>query len=317
MHCIANKRSLLRVLAGTLFAALFAFTQAAQANLTIEKKGEIVGTVVTFTITVKNDAPTGPEGIPVVLDPLPGIGVVSWNPVPTVSDGLWFCTIGPGDEVTGSDWNYPTPPLNFPHAQDVMVCDGATVTDPVEIVVTGELQSNSSCIGLINTAYLGADDPPDAVVDATGSATSGGCGRMTGGGSIFKEVLGAKKDTIRITHGFELRCDAGDPRQNLEINWPGPKNGSKNQNNFHLTNLTSAHCIDDENIAPQPPNAGFDTFIGEGDGLCNGLAAHIEFVFTDAGEPGSLDTADYVISGACDLTASGNINKGNQQAHAN
>lgn len=50
-------------------------------------------------------------------------------------------------------------------------------------------------------------------------------GRITGGGSIFR------LDGVRVTHGFELRCDANDKRQNLEINWDGG-------NNFHLTEIT-------------------------------------------------------------------------------
>jgi hypothetical protein len=127
-------------------------------------------------------------------------------------------------------------------------------------------------------------------------------GRMTGGGSIFT-AAGA-----RVTHGFELHCNIADVPNNLEINWDGG-------NNFHLTSLTSVTCIDDPAIAPPPPNAGFDTYIGTGVGTCNGLPATISFVLTDPGEPGTKDTAQYTIAGACSLTASGNLDKGNQQAH--
>jgi hypothetical protein len=127
-------------------------------------------------------------------------------------------------------------------------------------------------------------------------------GRMTGGGSVFTT------DGIRVTHGFELHCNPADVPNNLEINWDGG-------NNFHLTSLTSAMCVDDPAIAPNPPQAGFDTFIGTGVGTCNGLPANISFVLTDAGEPGTLDTATYTITGGCSLTVSGNLTKGNQQAH--
>jgi hypothetical protein len=128
-------------------------------------------------------------------------------------------------------------------------------------------------------------------------------GRMTGGGSVFT------RDNIRVTHGFELHCTPGDGPNNLEINWDGG-------NNFHLTTLTSALCPNDPAIAPQPPNADFDTFIGTGVGTCNGGAAAIEFTLTDAGEPGTKDTASYRITGSCTLTVGpAFLNKGNQQAH--
>jgi hypothetical protein len=125
--------------------------------------------------------------------------------------------------------------------------------------------------------------------------------RMTGGGSIFKA------DGTRVTHGFELHCTP-QSNDNLEINWGGG-------NNFHLGTLLSASCTDDPTIQPQPPVAPFDTFVGTGIGTCNGLPALISFTLTDAGEPGTSDFASYTISGGCSLTASGLLDKGNQQAH--
>jgi len=129
-------------------------------------------------------------------------------------------------------------------------------------------------------------------------------GRMTGGGSVFK-------GNMRITHGFEIRCDLKKPN-NLEVNWPGG-------NNFHMTELTSAVCTDDPAINPKPPNAPFDTFTGKGTGKLNGVSgARIEFVFTDAGEPGTKDTASMKIWNKANnlvLEVSGVLNKGNHQAH--
>jgi hypothetical protein len=129
-------------------------------------------------------------------------------------------------------------------------------------------------------------------------------GRMTGGGSIFA-------GSMRITHGMELNCDATQNPQNLQINWQG--------NRFHLQQLTSAFCSNDPYINPAPPEAGFNTFTGSGIGRLNGRAgATIDFTFTDAGEPGTSDTASYSIynsSGALVLTGSGTLDKGNQQAH--
>jgi hypothetical protein len=129
---------------------------------------------------------------------------------------------------------------------------------------------------------------------------------MTGGGSIFTKEGG------RVTHGFELHCDPEVGPNNLEINWGGG-------NNFHLTELLTAICTDDPTIAPRPPSADFDTYNGTGTGLCNNVpGATITFVLTDAGEPGKKDFASFEISGCpggLTLSVSGNLNKGNQQAH--
>lgn len=104
-------------------------------------------------------------------------------------------------------------------------------------------------------------------------------GRMTGGGHQFRV------DGARITRGFQVRCDADDPRQNLEINWPS------NQQ-FHMDDLTSAVCIDHPLYEEAPPEAGFDHFTGIGvgtyrDGNDAAVPATVEFVFIDDGEPGS------------------------------
>ncbi|HEV8608958.1 MAG TPA: hypothetical protein VGS98_02660 [Thermoanaerobaculia bacterium] len=140
----------------------------------------------------------------------------------------------------------------------------------------------------------------------TDNGSCGGVGRMTGGGSVFG------KGAQRVTHGFELHCDVEDAPNNLEVNWAG--------NHFHMEELLTAVCTDDPAIAPPPPPAGFDTYTGTGIGRCNGVAgATISWTFTDAGEPGKLDTATFEISGCPDglgLSVSGPLKKGNHQAHA-
>jgi hypothetical protein len=140
-------------------------------------------------------------------------------------------------------------------------------------------------------------------------------GFMTGGGSIQCGDVG------RVTHGFVLHCifpeGTQSPRgpNNLEINWGGG-------NNFHLTALTTCVCSDDPLIQPKPPSAPFDTMVGTGTGLLNGVAgATIEFTLTDAGEPGAgVDQAAFKIR-----DAQGNVvlncplqvldQGGNHQAH--
>lgn len=133
-----------------------------------------------------------------------------------------------------------------------------------------------------------------------------GTGRMTGGGSVYTRA------GVRVTHGFELHCDATVTPNNLQINWD-------KGNKFHLETLTSALCTDDPAIAPTPPNAGFDTYKGTGTGKFNGVPGYTaEWTFTDAGEPGKKDLATIVIkdpANAVVLSVSGLLKVGNQQAH--
>jgi hypothetical protein len=122
-------------------------------------------------------------------------------------------------------------------------------------------------------------------------------GRFTGGGSIFTST------GDRVTHGFELHCSTSDTPNNLEVN--------VGANNFHLDTLTSVTCSID--------SAGVAIITGTGTGTYNNVAgATISFTFTDAGEPGTSDFASYLIkdsNGNTVLSASGNLNKGNQQFH--
>lgn len=149
----------------------------------------------------------------------------------------------------------------------------------------------------------GLDNDNDGLVDEDCPTQTG---RMTGGGSVFTST------GMRVTHGFQLNCDTTDDTNSLQINWG-------NGNKFHLESLTSAVCTDDSSINPHPPAAGFDTFQGTGEGLYNGTSgATIEWTFTDAGEPGVSDSAQIVVkdsSSAIVLSVSGNLRKGNHQAH--
>ena len=127
--------------------------------------------------------------------------------------------------------------------------------------------------------------------------------RMTGGGSV---VAGGRE-----SHSFQLQCDVNQGPNGLEVNW-----GKGNK--FHLEGLTRATCSDDPAIEPNPPEAGFDTYEGAGTGRYNGVAgATAEWTFTDAGKPGSKDSAEIVImdSTGSILAVSGMLTKGNHQAH--
>ena len=130
-------------------------------------------------------------------------------------------------------------------------------------------------------------------------------GSFTGGGSVFGD------DGGRVTHGFQLNCEADKSPNNLQINWNG--------NAFHLKSLTLAACTDSPGIVPNPPSADFDTYVGAGTGTLNGVSGYkAEWRFTDAGEPGKNDTARIVIrdpTNSVVLSVSGNLNRGNHQAH--
>jgi hypothetical protein len=129
-------------------------------------------------------------------------------------------------------------------------------------------------------------------------------GRMTGGGSIFMP------DGQRVTHGFQLRCDYTDPRQNLEINWGG--------NKFHMTRLQSVECTDDPDIDPGKPFAVFDTLTAVVYGRCNKVENVMAILtFQDAGEPGAFDYGEIRMWGCPtgDFLTYGLLNNGNHQAH--
>jgi hypothetical protein len=118
-------------------------------------------------------------------------------------------------------------------------------------------------------------------------------------------------DGQRVTHGFQLNCNAARSSNPLQVNWAG--------NSFHLETLTTALCGDNPTISPgNPSNATFDTYTGRGTGRLNGtLGATVEWTFTDAGEPRSRDAARIAIrdaTGTTILIASGNIQRGNHQA---
>ena len=133
---------------------------------------------------------------------------------------------------------------------------------------------------------------------------------MTGGGSVFSGDYG------RVTHGFELHCNASQGPNNLEVNW---SKGKKGANKFHLTELIWSWCRDNPSIDERPPVAGLDTYIGFGKGRFNGVdGATIKFVFTDEGEPGKNDKAGIVIwdaDGNQVLMVKGSLKNGNHQAH--
>jgi hypothetical protein len=187
--------------------------------------------------------------------------------------------------------------------------------------------TSGNCTLLIdNSGTIASDETPTPTASntVTTHVVILGDGRMTGGGTIgdsgssssSKSGKSSKSAKSRIgdqlvRHGFTLHCDVRQRPNRLQVNWG---RGER----FHLEQMTSVSCLDDPTISPRPPAASFDTHRGTGTGRYNGRPATAEWVFTDAGQPGRLDTASIVIrdaGGAIVLSASGLVSNGNHQAH--
>ncbi|MDM0078065.1 hypothetical protein QTH90_26900 [Variovorax sp. J2P1-59] len=124
-----------------------------------------------------------------------------------------------------------------------------------------------------------------------GSAGAFEARRMTGEGGFICPYLTLQ----RVTHKFDLNCG-------METDGPGASPKGPNElkislsggADFHLTRLRTGQCSS-EYTAVQNRPASIQTFHGEGLGSFGGLDASISFAFTDAGESGAEDTAEFEI----------------------
>jgi len=129
-------------------------------------------------------------------------------------------------------------------------------------------------------------------------------GFMTGGGQTAN---------FAASHGFEVGCSVNSNHNNLEVNWAGG-------NNFHMDTITSVTCFLDPALPnPAPPPAGFNVMILHGTGTFNNQpGASVFAIFTDAGEPGTNDEAQIIVtfngSTVLDVPLA-KIATGDQQAH--
>ncbi len=108
-----------------------------------------------------------------------------------------------------------------------------------------------------------------------------------------------------VTTSLDLPCNVSQFPKQLDVNWA-------DGNRFNLTSLISAHCVDTPNLF-KTGDAGFDTHIGSGVGLCNGLPASATWTFRDGGRTKN-DSFVLNIAGGCSLSVSGNLRRGSLQA---
>jgi hypothetical protein len=164
--------------------------------------------------------------------------------------------------------------------------------------LTGVYASNR-----IAGTYLQGNKHFEVTSDAIVAASIAYTGRMTGAGTT------QMTDGTKVTHGFLLHCEP-DPKHLdiLEVLW-------ENDHRFRLTSVTSRSCSDD----PAIESSGFDTHSGTGTGTYDGAAATVTWTFTDAGKPGTSDTAAIQIRdaiGAVVLDISSTLRKGDHRVRA-
>ena len=252
--------------------------------------GEQTAPVVnpTDTITVNADASIGGT-FTATFDIYNSTGIVNSG----------TCTGGVVDGTTG---------------KATLTCDAiGTFADKTADTCFNELVTAPAPYTPTTKTLLGADDPNNECFRIQGSSGffTGG-GRVDVPGSVDSVVKTSGKGptqkvtptTFKLTHGFELHCDAASGPNNLEINWL--------QSQFHLEQLVTAECVDDGSTNEPPPSADtktnghgptLDVYYGVGYGRYNGeCGAKAEWVMDDNGEPGK---ADQII--ALQITSAGGL----------
>jgi len=280
--------------------------------------GDAVKTFVNANIQINPPTATNPVGTTHVLT----ITVNAINGTLAAGTATASIVSGPGSFVGSPTCNYAGGGAAASCTVTITsFAAGTTVVSATSDISVGGKSITRTTNTAVNTAAGGSGN-------AQKTWESLSSGRVTGGGSIFATINGVPN--VRVTHGFELRCDPNDKRQSLEINWGGG-------NNFHLDKIiNSVVCFDDPTTQPPPPpGTVIDTYAGNtlfngsagyhgfgyavGTGTCNKAPATIYFILIDAGEPGTADTAEYhIVSSGCTLDAGpAQLLKGNHQFHKN
>jgi hypothetical protein len=138
-----------------------------------------------------------------------------------------------------------------------------TGQNPVTCTEDSRAGSARGCIIIFHNA------PPTSTIAS---------GRMKG------DASSTTGDGVDVKVDVDLQCDIT-LKSKLDIKWKG--------HHWKVDNpLTSATCIDDPGVSPEPKPAPFDTFNGTGTGDLDGAdGSRAEFSFVDAGGKGDTDKA--------------------------
>jgi hypothetical protein len=137
-------------------------------------------------------------------------------------------------------------------------------------------------------------------------------GRMTGHGHEFN-VVTPQGTFSKVQWEFRNSVCNSDRFPDLKVEFGG--------NKFVLTSYSTpltCFTLNPPTSTEGKPVAGFDSIRAQGTGTLNGVAgAGITFRFTDAGEPGRSDTAEFTITAPNGSIAysGGALDGGNHQAH--
>jgi hypothetical protein len=250
--------------------------------------------MATFTYTDANGG--GTDQIQAILGTLTtATATVTWGNPQTYTLGVTNTGTGTGT-VSGSGINCGSTCTQMYASSTSVTLTAAAASNSIFLGWSGACTGTGTCTVLMTG---------NASITATFASVST-TGRMTGGGSVFTT------DGTRVTHGFELHCSLTAQSNNLEINIH-----QAGDSNFKLANLKSVVCYNDPSINPKQKDAGFDTIVGSGIGTYNDVAATVDFVFTDSGDPGMGDFAKITIrtGNTVVLSVAGTLTNGNQQAH--
>jgi hypothetical protein len=242
--------------------------------------------------------------------------IVRWNGALgdfTLLDARSIPPVNEGDRVSGSIVGSTI--TTYVNGVEIFHVTDSTFTDGnpgVGFYLQSTTGLNPEDYGFTCYAAAAGGTPPPCVAQTV-------IGGLNGGGRVLTP-------SGFVTLAFELRCNPADKRGNLEVNWGG--------NRFHLENVTAATCfLDPSIVGPVRPGrshddgdddhhgaAKFNTLQGRGTGRYNNAAGASAFwTFTDAGEPGTNDTANIQITDTRNvlvLTASGRLINGNFERHS-
>ena len=281
---------------------------------TVDDTTPFIGDQVIFTVSVFNDGPDAATNV-TVEDVLP-VGYTH------VSDSADQGSYNEGTDI----WTIGT------------IADQGTVTLMITVTVNAPsdgIEQYTNCAEVETSDQFDPDSTPGngvtteddfdcAELDAVPGPPPPGAvdGFMTGGGNFHRGGNG--RNSREFTWGFVLRCEDTTINGN-NVEFVEHRAFADETDNFHLESITSIFCDIEDDLNPEPPDAGFDRLTLTGFGRFNGESdCAVEAIFTDSGEPGNtgskkpaadFDTLKVTLSCPSGETVDFDIEGGNHQAH--